>query len=226
MSKIDETMDSVENFVTGMKHEAKTVKRDIIIIDAAVMILGLLLLFFPEQSTNIICRVFGAIIAVLGLLRVVSYFIAEKTEAFGSFALVTGAALLAFGVYFLAKPAFLAGFLTVVLAIVLFVGGVMKLQYAIDLLRLRAYGWWVQLIGAGAMVVLGVVAFANPFEAARTLMLFLGAALLANGVWDIVSVIYLTGIIKKVKNKVEQVAEEADAIPVEPVEPENPTENA
>jgi uncharacterized membrane protein HdeD (DUF308 family) len=223
MSKMDRTMDSVENFVLGMKREAKTVKRDIIIIDAAVMLLGLLLVFFPAQSSNIICRVFGGILAVLGVLRVISYFAAERTEAFGSFALVTGAAMLAFGVYFLAKPAFLAGFLTVLLAIVLFIGGVMKLQYAIDLMRLNAYGWWVQLIGAGLMVVLGIVAFADPFDASQALMLFIGASLLVNGLWDIVSVIYLTGIIKKVKNKVEQVAEEATAIPVTPQEPTDET---
>jgi uncharacterized membrane protein HdeD (DUF308 family) len=218
MGKMDRTMDSVENFVLGMKREARTVKRDIIIIDAAVMLLGLLLVIFPAESSNIICRVCGGILAVLGLLRVISYFVAERTEAFGSFALVTGAAMLAFGAYFLANPAFLAGFLTVLLSIVLLIGGVMKLQYAIDLMRLNAYGWWVQLIGAGLTVVLGIVAFVNPFEASQALMLFIGASLLVDGLWDIISVIYLTGIIKKVKNKVEQVAEEMNAIPVEPAD--------
>ncbi|NLU25272.1 MAG: hypothetical protein GXW99_11320 [Clostridiales bacterium] len=203
--------------------EAKNIKREILFMDIALMILGIMMMFFPEQSRDIICRVSGAILCLWGLLHVITYFARERTEVLGSFSLVQGAAMIGFGTYFLLRPEFLAAFLTVALAIILMIGGVMKLQYAIDFLRLKAYGWWVQLIGAAIMAVLGIVAFVDPFDAASGLMIFIGAALVVDGLWDMISVIYLDGVVKKVRQTRKDAVNEVTAIPVEPVEPETDT---
>jgi len=200
----------------NMHKEAKSIKREILFMDIALLVLGVLMMFFPEQSRDIICRVSGALLCLWGLLHVISYFAREKTEVLGSFSLVQGAAMIGFGAYFLARPEFLAAFLTVALSIILMIGGVMKLQYGIDFLRLKVYGWWVQLIGAGLMIVLGIVAFVDPFDAASGLMIFIGAALVVDGLWDTVSVIYLDGVVKKVRATVKDAVDEATAIPVEP----------
>lgn len=191
-----------------LRREVRGIRREIIFTNLAVIVLGLLMVLFPDSSTDLICRATGAILCIWGIIRIVSYFAQKSTEAFASFALVQGAAMLGFGIYFLVRPEFLASFLSVVLGIILIVGGVMKLQYAIDFLRLKATGWWIQIAGALVMAVLGVVALVNPFAAANTLTIFLGAAFLLDGVWDLVAVSFLSHFVKKVR----QAVSEANAV--------------
>jgi len=199
------------NLSERVRSEVRTIKREVIFVDVAVILLGLVMILYPGASRNIICRAAGILLCVFGAARVAAYFVSDRTEAFSSFALVQGTALIGFGVYFLIRPEFLAAFLTVALAIILIVGGVMKLQYAIDFLRLHASVWWIQLIGALLTAGLGVVALVNPFKAADTLIIFLGIAFLIDGVWDLISVTRLSSRAKQVKKTVRQVLRDEGA---------------
>ena len=194
-------MSSYKNAITK---EAKNIKKSLILADMAIIVLGVLMVVFPERSGDFICRAVGAILCVMGVFRVIAYFTYDRSELFGSFALVQGAAFIGFGVYFLARPQFLAAFLTVALALVLIIGGVMKLQYAIDLARMGSSLWWVELIGAIVMTALGVVTFLDPFEAASGLMIFIGISFLVDGIWDMISVLWLSKAVKRLKHAVEK----------------------
>jgi len=158
-------------------------------------------------------------LAVWGVARAVAYFVTAREMVLGSFALTQGALLMGFGICFLVRPGVLAAFLTIALAVVLLVGGVMKLQYAIELSGLGVRGWWIELLGAALMVILGIVAFVNPFEAGEALMMFLGAAFVVDGVWDLASVICISALARKVRRREEQMAADAraqaDALEVE-----------
>ena len=202
-------MSSYKNAITK---EAKNIKKSLILADMAIIVLGVLMVVFPERSGDFICRAVGAILCVMGIFRVIAYFAYDRSELFGSFALVQGAAFIGFGVYFLARPQFLAAFLTVALALVLIIGGVMKLQYAIDLARMGSSLWWIELIGAIVMTALGVVTFLDPFEAASGLMIFIGISFLVDGIWDMISVLWLSKAVKRLKHAVEK---EADNIRTE-----------
>lgn len=180
-----------------LRKKAKGIKRELIFSDIALLILGLIMVIFPEQSGDIICIAIGIILSVWGIIRLISYFTADKTVTFGSFALVQGAALLGFGIFFIANPAMLNAFLSVALAIVLIVSGIMKLQYAVDFIRLKAKYWWVSLSGAVVAIVLGIIIFVNP--TVSWLMLFIGISFLVNAVWDLVSVFLLSSALKKVE---------------------------
>ena len=123
-----------------------------------------------------------------------------------------GAALLLCGVYILVRPSLLYGLLTTAFAIFLVVDGVLKLQYAIDLYRMKAKGWWFVLAVALVMGVLGVVALFNPFATMVTLMTFLGITLIADGVMDLVSIAYVHAVAKRVEQVVDDAYAAATAI--------------
>lgn len=214
----------MDNFSNGLKNRIKNVKQTIIFADIAMTILGVLLIFFPSQSTDIICRVVGALLCLWGLMILVSYFIGDRPEIFDSFAFVQSAALLGFGIYFLVNPSFLVAFFTVVLAIILFVCGVMKLQYALDFARLKTNGWWIQIIAAALIIAGGVIVFVNPFGAAETLMIFIGIALVVSGIWDLITVLYISRVIKTA-GKLLQTAEETAAASADAVDVEFKEEN-
>ncbi|MBQ4105687.1 MAG: DUF308 domain-containing protein [Clostridia bacterium] len=177
-----------------LKKKAKNVKRTILFLDLALFALGLLMVIFPQESANIICIAVGIILTIWGVIRLISYFTADKAVTFSSFALVQGVALMGFGIFFIACPEMLRAFLSIALAIILIVCGVMKLQYAIESLKVKSKLWPVSLAGAIVSIVLGIIIFFNP--EAGWLMLFIGIAFLISSVWDIIAVFLLTKAVK------------------------------
>ena len=135
----------------------KTIKFEIIIVSIALFVLGLLLVIFPTASQEIICKGIGVALCVWGVLRLINYFRIAGSEILGSYGLVQGVTLLAFGMFFVIKPGFIAVFLGTALAIIIIVDGILKLQYAVDFYHLESDKWWIELIGAVVMVVIGII---------------------------------------------------------------------
>ena len=94
------------------------------------------------------------------------------------------------------KPLALVEVLTLALGVVLLISGVLKLQYAVDFLRLKGDLWWVPFAGALVTIGLGALVFFNPFSTMKWLMLFIGISFMINGVWDLVSVLLLSQEVK------------------------------
>lgn len=199
----------------SIRASVKRSRRSILIADIAMLLLGLLLILFPDRSAELICRVIGALLAVTGILRVVVYFAGEKTWAIGSFALVQGAAMVGFGALFFFRPESLVAFVMLALAISLIVTGVMKFQYAIDFARLKIRLWWIQLLGAAALIALGVVALLDPFAAEATLMIYIGISFVVGSLWDLISIFWLDRLIRTAEQAEKDAAIEASAVDAE-----------
>ncbi len=205
--------------------QKQSIKRELIFTNIAVIVVGILIVVFPESSTNAICRAVGVVLTIWGFFRIGAYFASRVSYAFGSFGLVQGAAILGFGVYFLVSPETLASFLTVILSIILIVGGAMKLQYGIDLARIKAKAWWAPLIAAGVMITLGIIAIINPFAVATSLMMFIGISLIVNGVLDLAAIVFLSLMLKRIEKSERQTTGQTDFVDVDsPVSYAQPTE--
>ena len=175
----------------------KTIKFEIIIVSIALFVLGLLLVIFPTASQEIICKGIGVALCVWGVLRLINYFRIAGSEILGSYGLVQGVTLLAFGMFFVIKPGFIAVFLGTALAIIIIVDGILKLQYAVDFYHLESDKWWIELIGAVVMVVIGIIALLNPFSTSSALIVFIGIALMIEGLWDFISLMRIVSVTKK-----------------------------
>ena len=129
------------------------------------------------------------------MLRLITYFSMAKEEIFGSFGLVQGISLLAFGLFFVMKPEVIAMFFGTILAIVIIIDGILKLQYGIEFYHMKADKWWIE-----AVVVMGVIALFNPFDSSVALMIFIGIVLMVEGVSDLISIIRISAFVKKLKD--------------------------
>ena len=189
-----------------LKSKVLKITREFVLINVGVIILGILLVLFPDKSKDIICRSIGIALSVWGVFKIFEYFYVKSKEMFGSFALVQGSALIGFGVYIIIFPDFLAAMITFVLAIILFIGAVLKLQYALELARFGSKIRWAQAGAACIMIAASVIAFFNPFGKAQNIFLiYLGICLIVNGIWDLITMIYISRFVKnggkKVKTK-------------------------
>lgn len=182
----------------------KSVKKEMIIISIAMVILGTLMVLFPNTSAIVICRLIGIMVCVWGIFRVVSYFRSIKIEVLSSFGLAQGIILIAIGIYFMLNPGALAVYLVFALSIVIFINALLKLQYSIDLIILKIPGGWLELFSAGLMIILGAIIWAYPFAAAQSMMLFAGFALIFGGIWDIVTINYISKKVETMKSTIKE----------------------
>ena len=190
---------------------SKTFIRNSIFAGLSLVLLGILFVVFPASSSTIICYATGIVLCVWGVVLMIGYFAASNTVAFGSFGLIQGAALAILGAGILIWPDFLKGMLTLVFGLLIMADAVLKLQYAIDLMRIKASGWLAVLIVAIAMAAFGLVAVWNPFKTATVLTIFLGAVLIVDGVADLATVAYISRSIKALKKAMRDADETQEA---------------
>ena len=196
------------------------VKNEIIIMNAAMVVLGILMVMFPQMINGLICQGIGAVLCVWGIIRIIKYFMARAESPFGSFGLVQGGAMLGFGIFFLANPDFFVSIIDTALAIILLVMAVIKVQYAFDFLKLNSSRWWIQLLGAVVMAVLGILALTKPFGVANIVMILIGAGLIFSGLWDLISVIRMSVFVRDSVNGVRKKTAESQKYIDVPVEDE------
>lgn len=198
--------------MNGIYKKLKTIKLEIIIVAVALFVLGLFLVIFPAASQEIICKAIGVALCVWGVLRLINYFRIAGNEVLGSYGLVQGVTLLAFGMFFVIKPQVIGVFLGTALAIIIIVDGILKLQYAVDFYHLQSDKWWIELIGAVIMVVIGVIALLNPFSTTTALTVFIGIALMVEGLLDFISLMRIVSVTKKAGKAISNIKDQMDAV--------------
>ncbi len=184
-----------------IKKKTKELHRSFIIVNIGAAVLGIILIIFPTESKEIICRALGIMLGIWGIIRIVDYIRLRRQQVFGSFGLVQGCALLAFGAYIALRPDLLAAFITTGLSVILFICGILKLQNAIDFAQIKSLGWIGHVIAAVLIITAAVIAFFNPFGASDWLMRFVGIALVVSSIWDIASVIWFDHNLKELRGE-------------------------
>ena len=189
----------------------KELKGEMIIINIAMVVLGIVMIIIPKPFTEFIGQILGGGLCIWGVLRCITFLRLKEDEMFGSFALVQGAAMIGFGIFFLTQPARFSDLLNSALVLGVLIAAVFKLQNAINYMKLKAKVWWVHLLVAVVLTVFGVIALVRPGwvddkDGLLVVMTVItGVAFVISGVWDIFSVMYLA---KRVKKKTEQMEAE------------------
>ncbi len=179
------------------------IKKDIVLLYVALIVLGLVFMIFPQASAETICYIIAVSLIAWGAFRLRGYFHMSRFAVFGSYGLVDGSLLILAGVFILIRPAFLAGFIMGIVGFALVADGILKIQYAVDLLRIRGEIWWVLAVLALLMIGAGIVVILDPFHSAKVLMIFTGAFLVASGVVDLAAIIYISRKLKLLKQAME-----------------------
>ena len=143
--------------------------------------LGLVLLIWPDLSTKLICFALGGILAVMGLVRIVLYFIRDGYLGMLRQDLTIGLLALGAGGFLLFWPQMVASFLPVLFGLLLLVAGADRLQAGLDLRRMGSRYWAGTVAAALVTLILGAVVLANPFDTALLLIRFIGVSLLVVG---------------------------------------------
>lgn len=161
---------------------------------------GILLLLDPVQFTSTVIIRTGAVLIVLGLIKVVNYFrTTAETAAIGQL-LTKGLISVLAGTFCVIRwEWFLAAFpvLTMVYGTIILLTGISKIQLAVDMLRLKNSRWSWAAVNAALTLLCSMVILCDPFPSTDTLWLFTGVVLVGVGIFDLVVAI----LRKKVKGE-------------------------
>ncbi|MCM1345193.1 MAG: DUF308 domain-containing protein [Muribaculaceae bacterium] len=159
----------------------------------AEIVIGILLLINPVGFTAGIIITVGILLAVLGIVSMIGYFRTAPEEAVQKSGLAIGLVAVSAAFVCIFKTGwFIAAFplITVFYGILILLSGFGKVQWAVDMLRLKQKYWFVALIGAALSVLFAVLILANPFSSTIILWNFIAISLIIEAVVDIVAFIF------------------------------------
>lgn len=174
-----------------MKDLFKRAKTSGIILSAAIIILGILLMVFPTGSIEFVTTVIGIGMLVWGIGKLVGFFISRDVIAV-RFDLAGGLLLTLLGIFVMMNPAGLAGFVLSMTGIAILVDSIFKIQSALSAKRAGLPRWQAVLVPAIIACIGGVLIVFNPFGAARLLVRVIGISVIVSGITNLISAICIT----------------------------------
>ena len=159
----------------------------------AELLVGVLLLVDPVRLTQGIIVAFGAVLMLWGLFCVIKYFRTEAEAAAEEHAFVRGAALLLAGTLCaFCSDRFVEAFpvLTSLYGIVTLMGSMVKLQWTLDIIRLKRRIWLPAAASALVSAVCGILVIADPFTTITVLWTFTGISLIVEGALDLIAMLF------------------------------------
>lgn len=151
------------------------------IFDGIVLVLsGIALIIWPGTALGIIVRVIGAVFALLGIIKIIVFFV-NKNKDRKATDLFIGLVQLALGAALIIKPDFFISFFYVVMGIILVYGSVLMFIRAVRLRKQKGPMFVLALIFGFLMLALAVVIFINPAVFANFITVLYGISLVCEG---------------------------------------------
>lgn len=167
-----------------------------IAVSALVCALGIFMMLRPDTSVSLLSLICGVLFILLGIVKLAGYFSKDLYRLAFQYDLAFGLLMIAVGVVMLAHPGELMSLVCVVLGLCILADGLFRIQTA---LAAKSFGlplWWLILVWAIVTGLLGFVLLLRPGDSGRLLMILAGAALTAEGLLNIDTIVTAVKIVK------------------------------
>lgn len=182
-------MSEIKKFFTKLKWEK-------LVTAIVAIVLGIVFVADPNGSGDAVCKVAGVAMIVLAAAMLIRYFTSAQLFPEN---LIFSAVLLLLGIFFIAKSGVVMTVLGLFFGIFLVIDGASKVRDGIDAAKAKIQGWWIWFILALLTIVLGILVMFG-----ESVMTLLGVSLIVDGVSDIVTTLWLSAGVRKVKKEIEK----------------------
>lgn len=159
------------------------------LVAVLMIVLGIMLLWNPEDAVLLVCRLVGVIMAVTGLVLLLMSLNnkrgVERGNSLDIFLTVLGIILLAMGLFVVFRPGIVVGFAGVLFAVILFVHAVGDLRETFTLKKLGYPRWRLSLLCAAVTFLMGLIVLISPLGSAAVMMRIAGIFLILDGISDL-----------------------------------------
>lgn len=188
----------------------KKVNKSVFVVPAVYIVLGLVMVIFPETTEKTFCLALGAIAAFLGIISLVTYFSRDVEDSVYRYDFVNGVMLLLLGLFFIVKMEMVIKLIPIMLGVMILGNGIIKLQHAIDLKRIDFNGWLYVLVFSLLCLSVGAVCIFRPAFIADTLIILMGISFLFCGITDFITLFLMSRRIKEYSREKDEAAAEKE----------------
>lgn len=171
----------------------------VIISSLAYLILGFIMVLWPESVGTALCYILGTVLAVYGLFNIISFFIGQNKNLY--FELIVGVIATAFGVFTLISPMTIVNIIFSIIGIIIIIDSLMDIKHSIQLKALGMKYWWISTIVSAAVVTLGLCTIFFPGFFGSFLMMLLGIILIYEGASSFIMIILMNRYTKSVSRQ-------------------------
>lgn len=177
-----------------------------IVISCLLIALGILVIIDPSTTSQVIAYILGGILVAGAALALVAYFVNFKDH--NAVLLVYAAPFAVLGALLLARPGILQIVVSLVAAIILLLNGLLSFNDAFseEKKTLKIFDFCVCLLGLGLGITVLVLSLG--FYEQNLVFYFIGAALIVEGILDIITVIAIGRALRIVSRTVEEIKED------------------
>ena len=182
-------MSEIKKFFTKLKWEK-------LVTAIVAIVLGIVFVANPNGAGEAVCKVAGvAVLVLFPALFLRDFLLARLFPRY----LIFSAVLLLLGIFFIAKWNVVLTVIGLFFGIFLVIDGASKLRDGFDAFKAKSQGWWIWFLLALLTIVLGILVMFG-----ESVMLLLGISLIIDGVSDVVTTLWLSAGVRKVKKEIEK----------------------
>lgn len=164
-----------------MKEKIKELKLNVTFSAVLSIIIGILLLIYPEASISAIGRIVAIIVIIAGIAIIVSQVIEFGMNIMGS---LVGGVITVIGIWMFVSPQAILSIIPIAIGVLLVVHGLQDLALAIEGIKAKAERGWIPIIIAVVNILLGFVCIANAFGFINLAFRIIGIMLIFDGLTD------------------------------------------
>jgi len=209
--------------IDSMKYDSPNLRGLLLCISACYIAIGAVLLAFPGISLITVCEGIGIGAIILGIVAVAFYFIRQGFRSENNVSFAAGMAAVILGLYAVLRTQEFSRAFTQVLAFCVIADGILKLQFSMDLLRLKGKLWWLLLLLSLAVSGAAMALLLYPFPSVEEKNFYTYIVLIIDGVLNAASVLWLSrrrGSFMKAEAALESGEDKSGSKPVSDVKPE------
>ncbi|HWQ98278.1 MAG TPA: DUF308 domain-containing protein [Clostridia bacterium] len=160
----------------------KPFQKAMLITSVIYLVIGLILILWPDVAGKIIIYAIGAAALLYGGFRIVDFFV-RKEHLSGTVQLgvALGIGSLLLGLFLMIKVAIVVALLAAIIGVAVIVDSVLRLQIALNLRHVGGKYWVMLLVTALVTLGFGILLLFNPFTAVRVATIVAGVFLLIDG---------------------------------------------
>lgn len=174
-------------------------KKSLVSASLAYVALGLVLLFFPDLTTSLICTLTGLLLLAYGVCAGFRFFSDNGGGYRSQFDAVLGVFAAILGALFLLRPQLILSILPVLFGLYILVDGLLNLKRGLDMRSYGYAGWTTTLILSIISLALGALILWDPFSTHLLLVRIIGATFLYLGLSDLWSIHTLDRLLRQLE---------------------------
>lgn len=168
-----------------------------ILTSLVILAVGVLMICNPDVVTSIVGYVVGGVFVVLGVYKVINYFVSKGKYDFYNYDLVYGILAIVLGIIVMLCMNSITSLLRIMIGIWILYSGLLRLTFSFKLKKFYVDSWVFSLVASILMIVAGL--FVTLYQG--TILVALGFVMVFCSIMDIIEeIIFMKNVDKLLKD--------------------------